>query len=271
MLRKRIRRNQLTAFVVVTFGWSWGWDAIFFAFDLWDVIPVSAPRVWGPVVAAAAVVWAKDTPLRTWFERTLTWRHRPSLYLVALFVPLLTTNVQQVLRALGGGSLAYAPPAPLPLVGLFLLANVFVLGGSEEVGWRGFLQPRLQERTSVLTAGLGIGVLWWSWHLPLFFTGNSNFALEPESFLAYATFVVGASTVLGAFVNVTDGGVLPLMVMHASINVGALLEGSGGALDGSPLIALLVGSGLWWLIVVVLVLRYGKAMVPKSKRIRRAA
>lgn len=216
----------------------------------------------GLPIAVVVVLWAEGDSLRTWGERAFDWRIRPWLYLVALLIPFVISNVQQVVRALGGGTLAYAPPASLPVMGLFLVANVVLFGGVEELGWRGFLQPRIQERTSVLTAGLVIGVLWWVWHLPLFFSGNAAYSFAPIPLLTYTTFILGAAVVLGAFVNVTDGRLLPVMLMHATINVAALLEGSGGLVAGSQLVPLVVGSGLWWLIVAALVLRYGRTMVP---------
>lgn len=268
ILREQIKQHQLAAFTLVTFGWTWSWDALYFLLGWWDTLPTTFPRQWGVPIGAVVVILASDVSLRTWIRKVLDWRLHPGLYLIALLVPLVITNVQPVLRALGGGSLAYSPLGAAPLILLFLLANTFVLGGIEEIGWRGFLQPRLQERTSVFTAGVGIGVLWWAWHLPLFL-GHRNFVLEPLPFLTYTVFVIGASVVFGAFVNVTNGGVLPLMLMHASTNVGALLEGSGGALDGSALLPLVIGSGSWWAIVVALVIAFGRSMVPKSESNRR--
>lgn len=264
MVRALVRQHQLVVFVLVAFGWTWSWDAIYYFLGWWETLPVTFPRQWGLPIATVVVLWASDGSLRTWRKRALDWRVHPGLYLIALLVPFVISTVEQVVRALGGGTLAYAPPAPLPVIALFLVANVVLLGGVEELGWRGFLQPRLQERTSVLTAGLGIGALWWAWHLPLFFSGKAAYSLDPVPLLTYTSFIIGASTVLGALVNFTDGRLLPVMLMHASINVGALLEGSGGLLAGSQLVPLVVGSGLWWLIVAVLVRRYGRTMVPKS-------
>lgn len=263
MLRNQIDRHPLLTFFVVTFGWTWGWDVLYFAFGWWETVPTTFPRQWGVPIGAIVVIWASDVSLQAWMRTVLDWRVRPTLYLIAVLVPFTITNVQQVFRALGGGSLSYAPPGALSLILLFLLANAFLLGGIEEIGWRGFLQPRLQERTSVLTAGVGIGVVWWAWHLPLFL-GHRNFVLEPVPFLTYTVFVIGASVVFGVFVNVTDGRVLPVMVMHASTNVGALLDGSGGILDGWALLPLVVGSGSWWLIVFALVLLFGRSMRPES-------
>lgn len=264
MLRKHINQHQVVAFILITFGWTWAWDVLYYSFGWWETLPTTFPRQWGVPVGAIVVVWASDGSLRTWLGNIFSWRIHPVLYLIALLVPLVITNVQPVLRALDGGSLSGSLSVPLPLVVIFVLANMFLLGGIEEVGWRGFLQPRLQERMSVLTAGIGIGVLWWAWHLPLFF-GHPNFVFEPLPFLRYTVFVIGASAVFGVFINITDGRVLPLMLMHASTNLGALLEGSGGRLANSELLSLVVGSGLWWLIVFSLVMLFGWSMVPKSK------
>jgi hypothetical protein len=40
----------------------------------------------------------------------------------------------------------------------------------EELGWRGFVQPRLQERWSGLSASLILGALWSLWHLARLWT-----------------------------------------------------------------------------------------------------
>lgn len=264
MLQNYVHRHQIAAFLLVAFGWTWTWDFIYYSFGWWDTLPTTFPRQWGVPLGAIVVIWASEVPLGTWIKRRFDWRVHPGLYLVALLVPFVVTNVQPIIRALGGGSVTYSPPATLPLIALFVLANMFILGGTEELGWRGFLQPRLQERMSVLTAGLGIGVLWWAWHLPLFL-GHENFVLELVPFLRYTVFVIGASTVFGAFVNVTGGRVLPLMLIHASTNLGALFDGSGGVLGDSQWVPFVVGSGLWWLIVLGLVALFGQSMVPKSK------
>lgn len=260
-LRDRIDRHQLVTFALTTFGWTWTWDALYYSFGWWQTLPTTFPRQWGVPLGALVVVWASDVPLRRWLRRVGQWRLHPGLYLLALVLPLGITNVQPVVRALGGGSLSYAPPAGLPLVLLFVLANAVLLGGIEEVGWRGYLQPRLQERTSVLTAGVAVGVLWWVWHLPLFL-GHPNFTLEPLFVLQYTTFILGASVVFGAFVNATGGSVLPLMLLHASTNLGPLFDGAGGVFDGSGLVPLVVGSGAWWLIAVLLLALFGRSMLP---------
>lgn len=266
MFRSCIERHRLPAFFLVVFGWTWVWDAVYYVFGWWDSLPVyinTFPRQWGLPIGAVLVVWASDVPLREWLGQVFQWRLHPSLFLGSVFLPLFITNVQPALAALGGGSMSYSPPAPLYLLFVFFLLNVFLFGGVEKLGWRGFLQPQFQERVSVLTASFMIGVLWWAWHLPLFL-GHPNFTPDPLFLVEYTTFVLGASTVLGALVNVTKGAVIPAVFMHAAINVGSILAGSGGRLEGILSVSLVVGSGAWWLVAAVLVGLYGRSMTPGS-------
>lgn len=263
-LKRWMRRHTLAAFGLVAYGWTWTWDAIFFVFDLWDVIPVTLPRVWGPAIAAVVVIWASKIPLRTWARQRLTWRVPPRYLLVAVLIPIGITNVQPFIEAVGGGTVAYDPPAPIYGMAAFVVANMVLFGGTEELGWRGIAQPRLQQRLSVFTTGLVIGVAWWIWHFPLFFTGNPNYTFQVLPLLTYTLFILGISVVLGAFVNIAEGTLLPVILMHASVNAGALFAVEGGFLEGSALVPLLVGSGLWWVLAGILLGVYGRSMTPET-------
>lgn len=102
-----------------------------------------------------------------------------------------------------------------------------------------------------------------AWHLPLLL-GHPNFALEPLFVLQYTAFV-GASVVFGSVVNFTAGSAFPLMLPHASTNLGPLVTGTGGVFDGSATLPLVVGSGARWLIAITLALLYGRSMYPQTR------
>ncbi|MCI0607333.1 CPBP family intramembrane metalloprotease [bacterium] len=38
----------------------------------------------------------------------------------------------------------------------------------EELGWQGYLLPRLQQRYSAFVCSIMIGIIWTFWHTPLF-------------------------------------------------------------------------------------------------------
>jgi len=78
------------------------------------------------------------------------------------------------------------------------LAGLLAVG--EEIGWRGFLQPRLTTRFGTLTGLTLVGVAWAFWHLPLILQG----------------YVFPASPVLGGIV------LFPLMGIGLSLFLGWL-------------------------------------------------
>jgi membrane protease YdiL (CAAX protease family) len=62
------------------------------------------------------------------------------------------------------------------LAGHFAL-QILVIAVGEELGWRGWLLPRLLERVSRLRATLIVAAVWGFWHGPLLFSGMSAAAL----------------------------------------------------------------------------------------------
>ncbi len=52
---------------------------------------------------------------------------------------------------------------------LINLPFAIVLGGVEELGWRGILQPKLEKVITYLPSLLIVGMVWSLWHLPLWF------------------------------------------------------------------------------------------------------
>ena len=88
------------------------------------------------------------------------------------------------------------------------------------------------------------GGIWLVWHLPLFWTANPNFMLEFSEFGPYVVIIIGVSLVLGALINVTNGAVVPAILLHSTVNLGAFLGVSGGWLT-DQLASIVIGAGVW--------------------------
>jgi len=64
--------------------------------------------------------------------------------------------------------IAFGIKEPVSILYMFLNLPLFIIGGGlEELGWRGFLQPRLEKAAGYIPSVLIVGILWSVWHLPL--------------------------------------------------------------------------------------------------------
>jgi hypothetical protein len=83
---------------------------------------------------------------------------------------------------------------------------VAVSSTSEEIGWRGYALPRLAARFGLRRASLILGLIWATWHLPLFFSTSTN--PYRQSFPMYALTVMAISVVFAWLYDKTNGSLL---------------------------------------------------------------
>ena len=179
-----------------------------------------------PAVSAVIVSAATEgrAGLRQLLVRLFTWRLGVQWYLVALLSPLALVLIALPFHAwLGGQTLPVLGPGfwtqSLPSVGILLALlctfGIFMSAG-EEIGWRGYAQPRLQARFGPWWTSLILGVLWGCWHLPLFLIPST-----PQYGLSFPGFVmasVGYSVIYTCLYNRGRGSVLLASLFHSASN-----------------------------------------------------
>jgi uncharacterized protein len=85
---------------------------------------------------------------------------------------------------------------------------------SEELGWRGYAQTRLQTRWNPLATGLVVGVAWAFWHLPLFlWPGTSQHELKIP-FIGFSCGVIAISVLMAWLHNHTNGMIWTAVFFH---------------------------------------------------------
>lgn len=106
-------------------------------------------------------------------------------------------------------------PFELPILFLYIL----VLGGplGEEIGWRGFLLPRLLKNRSAFQASLLLGTLWAMWHIPLFLIEGT--VQSSISFLIYFMYTVILTFFITFLYLKTDKRTSTALYMHTSANM----------------------------------------------------
>lgn len=105
------------------------------------------------------------------------------------------------------GKSAYLPLYILPFFIIDFIAN------GEEIGWRGYVLPRLQSKYGAVTSALILGVIWGVWHLPKFLTHWNTI-----SFAWFMAHTVAASVLYAWLYNGTKGSLLLVTLFHAASN-----------------------------------------------------
>jgi CAAX protease family protein len=191
-------------------------------------LPFAALGLFGPLVAAVVLTRREGgtAALKELGARLLRFRVHPGFYFAALVVPggLLASLLFLLNRAGREGPVAY-----LPSGGMLVFA--VVISVAEEVGWRGYALPRLEEKFGAFAASGLIGVVWYAWHLPMF----AGQGVSPSLFLVMLLYFTGASLFLTWLHDATGGSLLLAVLAH----VGAHLNNSHRALPHEvlPLVA----------------------------------
>lgn len=254
-----VERHPAVAFVAVAYAVSWGcwgvWGALTDAPSLLKTVLFVAGG-FGPFVAALVVRATRGRPLRPWLARVLRVRVGVRWYLFALSVPLVALAAAGAVHAVGLGGRVTPDLLPSPVeYPVFLLFVVLFGGGQEEPGWRGFLQPALEEHHAALVAALVVGVVWAIWHWPLFvLPGTVQNDVVPWLYLPQ---LVAMSVVLAWLTTAARGSVLPAVLLHAGGNVIANFYPVGGVAGAVSVTGYGLLTGVVILAAILLVVRDG--------------
>jgi uncharacterized protein len=186
----------MLGFLAIAFGVAWACQ-----------IPVYALELDGPLAYALLVVGAiAPSVAGVIASRRAVWRdlrHGPRP-IWALAVGLLYPSVIAATAGLVGGGLT---------IGMPYFGSVLVPPIGEELGWRGYMQPRLADRWGTLRASLVVGVVWGVWHAP---TAIGHLETVPLFVLS----VVLTSVVIGFLWERSGRSLWACVAAHTGINLG---------------------------------------------------
>lgn len=221
-----IDRKGIFTFLLITFGITYLVEGIMFLAGF----RVTAIPAIGGQLAVAAVMWAPavaalitirmvshEKVSSLWLRFGRSWK--PYLA-TALLIPLAYIITYLVTWAMGlgqpdwqlktffsmvaetGVDMTTAPSPGVLLAGLFfssllvapILNSIFGLG--EELGWRGYLLPRLMPLGKWKAYGL-LGIIWGLWHAPLVLMGFNY----PDTPVLGVLMIVLLTTAIGFFIN----------------------------------------------------------------------
>jgi len=159
---------------------------------------------------------------------------------------------------------------------LIVQALIFVIIGpivniiptmGEELGWRGYLLPKLRIFLSDRTALIITGVIWGIWHLPVIVMGhNYGTGYWGYPWLGILTMIVFcvALGIIEGYISIKLESVIPAAMIHSTVNAGAALPiifaKSGYDPLLGPAITGLIGGLPFIVLAVILLIKAGRKM-----------
>jgi membrane protease YdiL (CAAX protease family) len=280
--RTFVMRHPVVTYFVLTFLISWGGILVVLGPGAFTgaTAPTEGrlPLVYlamfaGPSIAGILMTGLVDgrAGFRDLHSRLLRWRLPVRWYVVALLTAPLA--VMAVLLPLSLSSAGFLPGVfasddmgSLLVIGL---AAGLMTGFCEELGWTGFVIPRLRMRYGILTTGLIVGLLWGAWHFPLFSGGDLSRTLTLALFLPVQLFTfLPAYRVLMVWVYDRTGSLLVAMLMHASLTASTLILQPADVAGMRALTYDLVLAAALWLLIAALAMANGRQLSRPPLRAR---
>lgn len=273
-IRAYINRYPVLAYIILTFVISWGGFIIAVGTEGFPADPKDFERMplmailvmlTGPAVSGilmTALVSGK-AGFRGLLSRIIRWRVGGRWYAAALLIaPLLFLVVLLPLSLVNPAfqPTVFTSDSLFPLLPMGIAVGIIV-GVLEEVGWTGFLIPRLQRRYSVLVTGLIVGMIWGAWHI----LSNDVWAsVATAGDLPLTLFVIlrGLDLLVGGLLPFrvlmvwvythTDDSLFLAILMHASYAASTFILGPP-AISGTPLLiyGFLLAIVTWGVVAVV--------------------
>ncbi len=139
----------------------------------------------------------------------------------------------------------------------------------EELGWRGYLLPKLRMFLSDRIALIITGAIWGIWHLPIIVMGHNYgtgyWGYPWLGILAMIVFCIVLGIIEG-FISIKLQSSIPAAMIHSTVNAGAalpiyLIKGSYNMLLGPAITGLIAGLP-FIVLAAILLINAGSKMTP---------
>lgn len=220
-----MQKDRSWLFVLITYCFTWAIE-LPVALNTKGIISLAIPKSlqtfasWAPgIVAIAMALLLGKTHITNLVKGVFKWKVGIGWYAAVIFLGLSVSGLSLLsIYVFTDLTTSLDPPYSI----FFLLIILFFFSPLwEEIGWRGFLLPRLQQRYSPLKASLIIGLIWGVWHLPIILALNS-YGDKTIVFFIFLFLGCFPISILQTWIyNSTRGSILLCIIFHDAINVGA--------------------------------------------------
>ena len=271
-MKSFLRRHSLILGILLMFLLTWPIDL-----SNSGVVPFQVPFVvylflgWGFILASlimTGLTLGRDAVIAL-LKRFLLWRVSLKWYLVVLTLMPAFQFLSIVLNSI-------LTRVPIDFSNVFA-RNIFGTGenlaifvlpfflidfiaNGEEMGWRGYVLPRLQARHNALIASLILGVIWGVWHLPKFLAPGND-----SSFPLFMLDTVVKAVMYTWIYNSTGGSLLMVTLFHAASNTGGVFLPVSTTVSGENMGAYVIQLVIEIIVAIMIVFYAGAERLTRTE------
>jgi membrane protease YdiL (CAAX protease family) len=227
-MKSTMKQHPVASFFVIAYAMSWIlWIPIVLYIRLvlpagqdpgWLMLPMLI-GLYTPTIAATIVTRieeGKEGVKKLW-SKFLVWRVGFQWWLAAFLLSPLAALAAIGIYVLQGGTVGQVDLSQWYMVLLGpVIALPFFVG--EELGWRGYLLTKLQNKYSALWSSVIVGVIWVFWHTPAFWAPSGTaLSGQPVTLFSvgwYLLLLIGVSILMTFVYNNSKGSLLLAVLFH---------------------------------------------------------
>ncbi|HSB01759.1 MAG TPA: type II CAAX endopeptidase family protein [Anaerolineales bacterium] len=229
---------------------------------------------WGFVLASITMTGLTlgREGVKALLKRFLIWRVGWKWYLVTfLLYPVIMISAVLLNAAFTRTpidfSQAFAHKIFGPSANLLVLILPFLVfeavANGEEIGWRGYVLPRLQAKHSAFVSSLIVGVIWGVWHFPKFLVPGND-----SSFALFMLKVMADAILYTWLFNNTKGSLLLATLFHASSNTAGVFLPIANTVTGNNMGTLILQVLFQIVAAIVVVMIAGPERLSRTKSVQ---
>jgi len=264
-----IRKYSIPLFIIFTYALSFVGGQLFYNPNISDYFPqplllilriLFLPAIVAPFSVAILLSYVENKKygVRNLLKKFCHKRIPIQWYILAIIIPFVVHFFASILDSWRGTN--FLPPfgnvSERTIVSMII---IFILAGvGEEMGWRGYLLPRLQKKYSSVISSIIVGLVTGFWHLPLFLIRgafHSNHAFIPFLLLSIAF------SFIYTWLMDNTHAVLILALFHTFHDIASMNFSQRDHLSSFLVYAV---------IAVIIVIVYGMKRFKKSSKIKKA-
>ncbi len=270
-MKKFISESPVWSFLIINYliSWSFLYPSYQLILKNDGITPLAFIGIigaYGPTISAIIVQYILDKKkLKALLKRFIKVKSNLKLILFVIIIPVLFYALAYLFSILlFEGDLSFNWILGITNMPLWFLAALPFGPLGEELGWRGFMLPKLLEKHSVLKSTVLVGLAWGVWHFASFtFPGAaipSFFKVSAGTILLYFMNTIALSFVFTYVYIKTNGSVFYAILLHAFFNAAAnIVLDFFGETDNFPI---LVSA---YIINIILAVLCGYLLVNKTK------